>query len=542
MSTVTRIFIVGNIKLPIDASHEEAFSVSKKKLIKIGADVSNAKYRIYRKSIDARNKNNIQFVYSVAVSNVSLNKNPDFLKEIGISELSSCNKIEIEKGNALLKGRPLIVGAGPAGLFAALLLAENGYTPILIERGGCIKERKAAVNLFNTHQILDTETNIQFGAGGAGTFSDGKLVTRINDPLCDYVLSKFVCFGAPDDITYIAKPHIGTDILSEIVEKISERICELGGDVLYHTKYIDSKHENGEHVAITSAGDIKYGALILAIGHSARDTYRTILEKGFAIEAKDFSVGMRIEHLAKDIDNSLYGKFAGHPALGHAEYNLSCNTKQRGVYTFCMCPGGEVVAAASEIGGICVNGMSNRNRDSSNSNSAILSTVFASDYGSNPHKAIEFQQHIEQSAFKSAGSNYHAPIITVGDFVNGECKTLPTKVNPSYMGGVGVSLTSPSLYLPSFVTENIKQALKHFNTRIYGFSADYAILTGPETRTSAPIRILRDNTTRLALGTDNIYPAGEGAGYAGGITSAAIDGLKTAIEIIKKYAPLSHDR
>ena len=537
MSLNTRIFIVNSIKLPLNASFEEAFSVAKKRLKKISCNTNNASFLIYKKSIDARNKKDIKFVYSVSVTGNFPEISPQKLKEYDVCELNSANSPKIEFGTEAMKFPPLVVGSGPCGLFAALLLAENGYCPILIERGGSVTERNECVNRFYSKHILDIDTNIQFGAGGAGTFSDGKLITRINDPYSDYVLNKLVDFGAPKEIIYVARPHIGTDILAPIVEKILFKIEELGGKVIYHTKYIDSISKNGVTFAKTNIGDIPYGALILAIGHSARDTYSTLIDKGYKIEAKPFSVGMRIEHLAEDIDKAMYGDFAGHKALGHAEYNLSHNTKERGVYTFCMCPGGEVVAAASEEGGVVVNGMSRHKRNGINSNSAVLCSIFKEDYGQTPEKAISFQRLIERAAFNSTGDNYSAPIITVGDFLNGVCITEPKRVLPTYMNSTHTQLCSPEKYLPKFVNNSIRNALLNFDKKINGFASSDAVLTGVETRSSAPIRILRDSDTRIAFGTDNIYPCGEGAGYAGVITSAAIDGIKTAISIMKRFKP-----
>jgi uncharacterized FAD-dependent dehydrogenase len=421
-------------------------------------------------------------------------------------------------------------------MFAALVLAEAGYKPILIERGSSISKRREEVIRFNEEQILNTETNIQFGAGGAGTFSDGKLVTRVNDPLTSYVLERFIEFGAPEEIRYIAKPHVGTDILSEVVDRILARICELGGRVLYNTKYITEISDFGVVRGIkTNNGDISCGALILAIGHSARDTYENLLSRNMNIEAKPISVGMRIEHLAEDIDYALYGSAAGTPGLGHAEYNLSCNTKTRGTYTFCMCPGGIVVAAASEEDSVVVNGMSYHSRAGKNSNSAVVTSVFKEDYGSTPMAAIEFQRKIERAAYKAGGSNYFAPIITVGDFLSGELKTEPKRIIPEYMCQSQTKLARPEEYLPSFVTKGISSALIDFDKKIKGFAIPDAVLTGAETRTSAPVRIIRDFESRLATGYLNLFPAGEGAGYAGGITSAAIDGIKSAIALMKIY-------
>lgn len=537
MSSSTQVLILNNIKLPLNASINEAFSLAEAKMRLIRRNPKEFSYSVYKKSIDARNKNNIIFVYSVMVSGEVGTISARELDKISATKEFISTDIDLQIGSERLSAPPLVVGAGPCGLFAALLLAEQGYNPTVIERGGSIKERIKAVELFNKNGILNTDTNIQFGAGGAGTFSDGKLVTRVNDPLSSYILRRFVEFGAPEEIQYLAKPHIGTDILSGIIEKISSRIEELGGRVLYNTKYISSKSNGQSFSAITSAGEIPYGALILAIGHSARDTYMSLLTSGYVIEPKPFSVGMRIEHKADEIDKAMFGNFAGHEALGHAEYNLSYNTKIRGVYTFCMCPGGEVVAAASEGGGVVVNGMSNHARCGVNSNSAVVCSIFKEDYGSTPERAIEFQRTIERNAFISGGNNYSAPIITVGDFLNDKCITDPYDVMPTYRGGAAIKLASPEEYLPDFVCKSIKNTLHAFDNKIKGFAAPGAILTGAETRTSAPVRIVRNSETRLAAGQTNVYPAGEGAGYAGGITSAAIDGIKTAIAIINKYKP-----
>ena len=516
---------------------EEAFSIARSRLKKLGISIKEIKLGVYRRSIDARKKSDIKFVYSISATGSLPSISPEKLALHDVVLYDEATLDNIKRGKEKMSHPPLIVGAGPAGLFAGLLLAESGYEPTIIERGGSIEERKLAVSVFNERRILDESTNIQFGAGGAGTFSDGKLVTRINDPLSSYVLKKLVEFGAPENILYIAKPHVGTDVLAPIIDKIIERILSLGGKVLYHTRYIDSKSENGYSIAKTSSGDIPYSSLILAIGHSARDTYKTMINAGYDIEAKPFSVGMRIEHKAVDIDRSMYGDFAENKNLGHAEYNLSYDTKKRGVYTFCMCPGGEVVAAASESGGVVVNGMSHHSRSGENSNSAVVCSIFKEDYGNTPTLAIDFQRKIEKAAFKAGGSNYSAPIITVGDFLADKCEKDPSYVIPTYMNSKSVTLAKPDKYLPDFVCSQIKNALYDFDKKIPGFAKESAILTGAETRTSAPVRIKRDNETRLALGTTNVYPCGEGAGYAGGITSAAIDGLKTAITIINRFKP-----
>ncbi len=539
MSLRARSYIVNNIKLPINASFKEAFSVAKQKIKKLGLNPTDADFSVYKRSVDARNKEQIYFVYSVLVSGNFPDMDNTFLLKHGIVKQLEDDALKIEFGKDKLDERPVIVGAGPCGIFAALLLAEYGYKPIVIERGSSVAERKSSVEKFKLFGLLDTDTNIQFGAGGAGTFSDGKLVTRINDPLSSYIMHRFCEFGAPREILYLAKPHIGTDILSIVIERMLAKITELGGLIYYNTKFIKTEKRRGVNIAITNKGEIPYGALILAIGHSARDTYANLIDENFAIEAKSFSVGMRIEHLCEDIDRAMYGNFAGNKNLGHAEYNLSYDTKNRGVYTFCMCPGGELVPAASEEGGLVVNGMSAHSRSGKNSNSAVVCSIFKDDYGATPRSAIEFQRTIERKAFIAGGRDYSAPIITVSDFLTDKLSSEPSRIQPTYRGGRFVKLARPEKYLPDFVTSSIKRALLDFDKKIKGFATPDAILTGAETRTSAPIRILRNSESRLAIGTENIYPCGEGAGYAGGITSAAIDGIKTAITVMKRFKPIN---
>ena len=537
MDSIKSFVLIKNIKLPVNASVSEAFSVAKRTLKRAGLQSYAEEYSIFRRSVDARRKPDIFYVYTVAVRGDF----PKFSEEQGIRlGISLHTPVSMESaliGDTPLSAPPVVVGSGPCGLFAALLLAEWGYKPIILERGGSVKDRHAQQMRFERKHILDTDTNIQFGAGGAGTFSDGKLVTRINDPLTSYVLERFIEFGAPEEIRYIAKPHVGTDVLSVVVDRMIDRITELGGSILYHTKYLSPIVSGGRVSAVlTSKGEIPCGALILAIGHSARDTYENIIRSDLSVEAKSFSVGMRIEHLAEDIDYALYGEAAGTEGLGHAEYALSHDTKNRGTYTFCMCPGGIVVAAASEEGGTVVNGMSYHSRSEKNSNSAVVTTVFREDYGSDPLSAIEFQRKIERAAFGAGGGGYAAPIITVGDFLAGKCGTSPSRITPSYMSGSNVKLANPESFLPNFVCSGIRSALVDFDRKISGFATPDAILTGAETRTSAPLRILRDKDTRTAIGYENIYPAGEGAGYAGGITSAAIDGIKSALALMKNYS------
>ena len=535
MSRFLTTYVVNNISLPIHASSKEAFSVAVKKFASVGIKTDLDEVFLYRRSIDARRRSDIKFVYSVACAS-EVRVPSERLVACGITK-SNYSAPEKPLGDTLIDGRVVVVGAGPAGIFAALVLAESGFKVTLIEKGGTVVERKRAVSEFIATRKLDLNTNIQFGAGGAGTFSDGKLICRLNDSLSTYILERFVEFGAPKEILYLSKPHIGTDVLSVVVDRMLSRINELGSEVLYHTELLDYTESSGRITEIiTNNGAIPCAALILAIGHSSRTTYEQLIRRGLDIEAKSFSVGMRIEHKRETIERGLYGDLAGDPVLPPAEYSLSHNTKVRGVYTFCMCPGGDVVAATSEEFGVVVNGMSEHSRSGRNSNSAVCCSIFKEDYGGTPTAAIDFQRKIERAAFVAGGCDYSAPIVTVGDFIKRKCTDLPSEVSPTYMNG-GVKLARPELYLPEFVTEAIRGALGAFDKKLPVFASSTAVLTGAETRTSAPIRILRDDTTRLANGYTNFYPCGEGAGYAGGITSAAIDGVKCALALMKKYKP-----
>ena len=528
------IYIIQNIKLSIEASKDEAFALAKHRLLKFFPKYAIKKMAIYKASVDARKKENICFVYSVSAE-VSANSHADekTLAKEGIVPMGS-DTMQVEFGDEKMQGRPVIVGFGPCGMFCALLLAKYGYRPIVIERGSCVKKRTEDVEIFSRSGILNPESNIQFGAGGAGTFSDGKLVTRINDPKCGYVLSEMHRFGAPDEILTKAKPHIGTDYLKIVVENIEKEILSLGGEVYFDTKLEDITVSDGCITSIkTNRGEIPCGLLILALGHSARDTFRMLASHQIPMVAKAFSVGVRVEHLQEDIDYALYGKMAGHPMLPKGEYNLSCHNGDRGVYSFCMCPGGQVVAAASEEGGVVTNGMSHFLRDGKNANSAIAVSVNPADYGATVEDAIAFQRNLERKAYEAGGKTYAAPCQTMGDFLGHTKNTEPTKVLPSYRDG-NVTMTDIDKVLPSFVSDSLRFGFLNFDKKIKGFAANEAILTGVETRTSSPLRILRDEAY-LANGFSNLYPCGEGAGYAGGITSAAVDGIKCALTIMKKY-------
>lgn len=531
--------ISSSVSLPYRTDCREAYSIVKKKLARaVKANIQNAQFSIYKKSIDARRKDDIRFVYTVAIQfNEPIWVSEDALAKEGF-RICPQKAMKIEFGEEKSLHRPIIVGSGPAGMFCALLLAENGYRPILIERGDNIENRVSAVNDFFSGKALNCESNVMFGAGGAGTFSDGKLVTRISDPLCSYVFERFCDFGAPNEITYKAKPHIGTDLLQGIVSRILSRISECGGEVIYNCR-LDSFIENADRSVTvnTSKGAMVGSSIVLAIGHSARDTYKFLNDKNYSIIAKPFSVGVRIEHLRADIEAALYGDSAGDPLLGAAEYALSDTSSGRGVYTFCMCPGGEVIAAASEEGGVVVNGMSRHARDLTNSNAAVAVSVLPDDYDGSPMGAIEFQRNLERRAFTLGGGNYTAPIELLGDYFESKTKGFktPSVVMPSYTRSM-TAVTDISEVFPDFINNELKRGLSSFGKKLQGFDSPHAVLTAVESRTSSPVRILR-NEAGIALGHTSVYPCGEGAGYAGGITSAAVDGIKTALLVMKRFAP-----
>ncbi len=533
------------ISVPVGVSEADVLHRAEQRMKRTGMTTGSLHFRLYKKSVDARRREDIRLVYAVLVSAVG--SHPGFteadLTRVGLKPHKP-GALQTAHGEKLLPARPLVVGMGPAGLFCAYLLAKEGYAPRLIDRGDGIAERVRAVHRFCTHGVLDTESNIQFGAGGAGTFSDGKLLTRINDARCAFVLETLRDMGAPADITLQAKPHVGTDVLRSVVAHMLDTIAASGGEVIYRCRFDGfDRLPDGSFSVRTTRGTLSAGVIVLAPGHSARDTYRMLIDRQFAVEAKPISVGVRIEHRREDIDTMLYGRMAGHPDLGAAEYHLSDTKGERGVYTFCMCPGGEVVAAASEEETVVVNGMSCRARDGENSNAAIAVSVRPEDYepvdGSLAIGAIAFQRRLERAAYRAGGGNYDVPVQTVGDFLNGVRAVdahAPTRVRPSYRGGEHWHPARMEDVLPPFVSTSLAYGLRSFDRKLKGFAMPEAVLSAAETRTSAPVRILRGGDF-CAIGQPGLYPCGEGAGYAGGITSAAVDGLKVAEAILATYAP-----
>ena len=521
--------IVSNLALPFNEPPQRAVEAALRRLSK--PNVKSA--QIVRKAVDARKRSQIQFVYSVAVecenedALIARFESPQIKRVIN-------HKLEIKPAGRLLSTPPVIAGFGPAGMFAGLLLARSGYCPVILERGAAVDERVQSVEHFWKTGELDARTNVQFGEGGAGTFSDGKLNTRIGDARCRFVLEEFVKHGAPPEILYQAKPHIGTDLLRGVVKAIRKEIIELGGEIRFLTQ-LTGLNIKADKLAgvVTSSGDIEAEVLILAPGHSARDTFDMLRKNGVAIEAKAFSVGARIEHLQKDIDTALYGAAAGNSLLPPGEYALSMRQNGRGVYTFCMCPGGLVVPAASEENMLVTNGMSEFSRGRRNANAALVVSVSPEDFGEDVFAGVDFQRKLENAAFIAGGKNYRAPAQTVGSFLGR--KTAINKIEPSY--ALGVNEYALDRIFPKQVSDMMREGLYSFGRKLRGFNDDSAVLTGVETRTSSPVRVLRDKSNMQSQAVSGMYPCGEGAGYAGGIMSAAVDGIAVAEKIIAENIP-----
>ncbi len=523
---------VNNIRASLDDDITALKSLTAKKLNVNVEDIRN--FKIIKESVDARRKPGISLVYSVLAE---IDDNYKLPYDSSIKAVKEKKEEALISGSIKLYSRPVIIGFGPSGMFAGLILAQNGYKPIIIERGECIEKRSETVKKFWDSSILDTETNVQFGEGGAGTFSDGKLTTRINDPRCDKVLKEFFSSGAPEEILYRSKPHIGSDVLKKVVATMRGRIQELGGEISFKTKLTSVKIKNNKIAGIIVNGNtgIEASVVVLAIGHSARDTFQMLLESDITFLQKPFSIGVRIEHPQHIINTAQYGISATHPKLGPADYQLFYKASGRTVYSFCMCPGGVVVASASEADSIVTNGMSDYAREKENANSALVVSVEPCDYGSShPLAGIAFQRRWEKLAFDAGGKNYAAPAQTLGDFLNGKSTVRFGSVKPSYTGKVKPA--DLNLCLPDIVTTPMKESVNYFDSKIKGFGIKDAVLTGVETRTSSPVRIPRTDLLE-AVGLEGLYPAGEGAGYAGGIVSAAVDGIRIAEQIIRKYAP-----
>ncbi|MBT3321485.1 MAG: NAD(P)/FAD-dependent oxidoreductase [Anaerolineae bacterium] len=523
------MLLLYNIKLPLDHPKSELEVVILKKL---GIQPDELlSYSVFKRSYDARRKDNIKLIYSLIVE---VRQEKEILrrkrKDNTIRLAPDTSYKFVTQASDNLSQRPLVVGTGPCGLFAGLILAQMGFCPIILERGKRVRERTVDTFGFWRQRKLDPESNVQFGEGGAGTFSDGKLHTQIKDKnhLGRKVLTEFVEAGAPKEILYISKPHIGTLKLVKIVEKMRNTIQGLGGEFLFQSRVDDLIIKNGHlrGVVLTSGEKLHSDHVILAIGHSARDTFQMLYQRGVQIEAKPFSMGLRIEHPQHMIDKCHFGESAGNPILGAADYKLVHHSSNgRSVYSFCMCPGGTVLAASSEYGTVVTNGMSQYSRNAGNANSAIMVEVFPKDYPGSPLAGINYQRKWEQRAFELGGRTYDAPGQLVGDFLAGRPSTVFGSVLPSYKPGVQLGDLSTSL--PDFIIEAIREALPIFDKQIQGFVMADAILTGVETRSSSPIRIVRGRDFQ-SINITGLYPAGEGAGYAGGILSSAMDGIKVA--------------
>ena len=456
---------------------------------------------------------------------IEITYNENKIKNVQIVKKEEPFKIIVNRKSSK---RPVIIGAGPAGLFSALTLAQNGIKPIIIEQGKTVDERKKDVEEFQKTGKLNTLSNVQFGEGGAGTFSDGKLTSGIHNPLCKNVLKEFYNFGAPEQILYINKPHIGTDNLINIIRNMRNEIIKLGGEFLFNEKVTDFEFENSKVTAVICGKRIETDTVILAIGHSARSTFEKLYEKGVKMEKKNFSIGVRIEHKQSMINKSQYGEITK-LKLPPAEYKMAYHGENRSCYTFCMCPGGTVIASSSEPETIVTNGMSVYARNGENANSAVLVNVTPNDFkGESPLEGMYFQKDLEQKAFKLGGSNYNAPIQRFEDFENNVKSTHIGEIKPTYKPGV--TLSNLNEILPDFISKTLIEGIKYFDKSIKGFAHPDAILTGVETRSSSPVQITRNENKQSNI--KGLYPCGEGAGYAGGIMSAAVDGIKCAIAVL----------
>lgn len=495
-------------------------------------------WTIVRQSVDARKKDRVVFVYTVDVALGA--KEAQVLKKQQrnphVVVPKECTTLQLIPGDKPMRNRPIVVGTGPSGLFAALTLAQWGYRPLVLERGQDVAQRTQDVNAFWATGELKPDSNVQYGEGGAGTFSDGKLTTRVNDQRIRLILEEMVAAGAPEEILYLHKPHVGTDKLRTVVSNLRHKIVELGGEVRFGAKVtsILTEQDRIVGVVVNEQEEITSSAVILAIGNSARDTYKQLLKQDILIQPKPFAIGVRIEHPQAMIDVAQYGQFAGHPKLGAADYQLVYKNEEqeRAAYSFCMCPGGSVIASSSEANGVVTNGMSEHARDTGVANSALVVSVGPEDFlDDSPLGGMYLQQQCEHIAFRLGGSNYMAPAQRVGDFLKERPSTDLGELATYQPGLVPADV---SQCLPDPVVDMLREAIPDMDRRLKGFAYEEAVLTGVETRTSAPVRITRGDDLQ-AVGWEGLFPAGEGAGYAGGIMSAAIDGIRVAEGLITIY-------
>ncbi|EGQ7980807.1 NAD(P)/FAD-dependent oxidoreductase [Vibrio vulnificus] len=518
------------LRLPLD--HEEG-ALLEAITAKLGIPAEQVlSFSMFRRGYDARKKANIQLIYTLDIEVANQDKLlAKFSKDPHVRETPDMEYKYVAQAPANLTERPIVIGFGPCGLFAGLVLAQMGFNPIIVERGKEVRERTKDTFGFWRKRTLNPESNVQFGEGGAGTFSDGKLYSQVKDPnfYGRKVITEFVAAGAPEEILYVSKPHIGTFKLVTMIEKMRAKILELGGEIRFSTRVDDIHMEDGQITGVTLSNgeELKSRHVVLAVGHSARDTFEMLHERGVYMEAKPFSVGFRIEHKQSMIDEARFGPNAGNPILGAADYKLVHHCKNgRTVYSFCMCPGGTVVAATSEEGRVVTNGMSQYSRAERNANSAIVVGISPEiDYPGDPLAGIRFQRELESNAYRLGGENYDAPAQKIGDFLKGRDPSALGDVEPSFTPGI--KLTDLEKALPPFAIEAIREAIPAFDRKIKGFASEDGLLTGVETRTSSPVCIKRDKEYQ-SVNLKGFYPAGEGAGYAGGILSAGIDGIKVA--------------
>ncbi len=507
---------IDNIKLPVNRPESDLISIAEKKL-----HGKIRYFKILKKSLDARDKHNVYWLYSVACSTKQEQE-----------EIKSFEKIKTSPAVA-------VIGAGPAGLFCALRLVEHGFSPVIIERGEAVEQRKQSCSNFFNNRVLNQESNVQFGEGGAGAFSDGKLLTRTKDGLNSDVLAGFVRFGAPKEILYLNKPHVGSDRLYGVLQSMRKYISNNGGKYLFNTKLTGFESTSGSLTALklinTKSGEeslLPVSAAVLAVGHSARDTFEMLDKSGVYMEPRDFAVGVRIEHLSKSISLAQYGEAA--KFLPAADYSLVSHAGERTVFTFCMCPGGVVIPAASEAGGVVVNGMSDYARNGVNSNSALMVQMKREDFGADDLFAgVRFQRELEQRAFSLGGGDYKAPVQLWGDFVKDRVTDSFREVAPTY--AAGVSFAPLNRLLPEVAVNSLKVAVPDMARRLKGFDSPSAIMTGVESRFSSPVKIVRGQDGQ-SVSFKNLYPCGEGSGYSGGITSSAADGLSVAEKLYQRFS------